>query len=49
MGERVYPWDSGVRVPVPRFSSLVPMMSCTGAIDAMPRWAAESVGGVRSV
>lgn len=46
VGERAYPWEPDVRVPVPRFTSLVPMKTHTGEIDAMPHWAGESVGGV---
>jgi NAD(P)H-dependent flavin oxidoreductase YrpB (nitropropane dioxygenase family) len=49
VGERVYAWDPDTRVPVARFTSLVPMKSCSGEIDAMPHWAGESVVGVTAV
>jgi len=49
VGERAYAWEPNVRVPVPRFTSLVPLKTHTGEIDAMPHWAGESVGGVTKV
>ncbi len=47
VGERAYAWDPDVRVPIPRFTSHVPMKSDTGHIEAMPHWAGESVTAVR--
>lgn len=47
VGERAYTWDPGVRVPVPRFSSVVPLKGFTGHIEAMPHWAGESVTAVK--
>lgn len=37
---------TGTRVPVHRFESFDPMMDTTGAIEAMPQWAGESVDGI---
>lgn len=39
---------SGDRVPVRRFQKLTVTRHVSGAIEAMPHWAGESVGGVRS-
>jgi len=49
VGERAYAWEPNVRVPVPRFTSLVPLKTHTGEIDAMPHWAGESVEGVTKI
>jgi NAD(P)H-dependent flavin oxidoreductase YrpB (nitropropane dioxygenase family) len=45
VGEFVDPAD-GARVPVRRFQKLTITRHVTGAIEAMPHWAGESVGGV---
>jgi NAD(P)H-dependent flavin oxidoreductase YrpB (nitropropane dioxygenase family) len=39
----------GTRAPVPRFGAVVVDRTVTGAIEAMPLWAGESVGSVRDV
>jgi nitronate monooxygenase len=39
----------GTRAPVPRFSGFVVDRTVTGAVEAMPLWAGESVGSVRDV
>ena len=44
VGERV---RDGVRMPVQRFECVTPLSSDTGAVEAMPLWAGESVDGVR--
>ena len=48
VGEVVDPTD-GDRVPVRRFQKLTITRHVTGAIEAMPHWAGESVGGVTRV
>ena len=48
VGEFVDP-TSGDRVPVRRFQKLTVTRHVTGAIEAMPQWAGESVGGVTRV
>jgi nitronate monooxygenase len=47
VGEVLSP--SGDRVPVHRFQKLTITRHVTGAIEAMPHWAGESVGGVTRV
>jgi nitronate monooxygenase len=47
VGEVLSP--SGDRVPVRRFQKLTITRHVTGAIEAMPHWAGESVGGVTRV
>ena len=47
VGEVLSP--SGDRVPVRRFQKLTITRHVSGAIDAMPHWAGESVGGVTRV
>jgi nitronate monooxygenase len=47
VGEMLSP--SGDRVPVRRFQKLTITRHVSGAIDAMPHWAGESVGGVTRV
>jgi hypothetical protein len=39
----------GTRVPIPRFASATADRTTTGAIEAMPLWAGESVGAVKHV
>ena len=39
----------GAPVPWPRFGTGVATRATTGAIEAMPHWAGESVGGVTRV
>jgi NAD(P)H-dependent flavin oxidoreductase YrpB (nitropropane dioxygenase family) len=46
VGEALNP-ATGERVPVHRFQKLTITRHVTGAIEAMPHWAGESVGGVR--
>jgi NAD(P)H-dependent flavin oxidoreductase YrpB (nitropropane dioxygenase family) len=41
--------DDGTMVPVLRFASLAVDQTTTGAIEAMPLWAGESVGAVKRV
>ena len=41
--------SSGDRVPVRRFQKLTITRHVSGAIEAMPNWAGESVGGVKRV
>jgi NAD(P)H-dependent flavin oxidoreductase YrpB (nitropropane dioxygenase family) len=48
VGERFRP-PYGDRVPVHRFEKMVPTRYASGAIEAMPLWAGESVGGVTRV
>ena len=48
VGEFVDPTD-GARVPVRRFQKLTITRHVTGAIEAMPHWAGESVRGVKRV
>ena len=47
VGEVLSP--SGDRVPVRRFQKLTITRHVSGAIEAMPHWAGESVGGVKRV
>jgi NAD(P)H-dependent flavin oxidoreductase YrpB (nitropropane dioxygenase family) len=47
VGEVMSP--SGDRVPVRRFQKLTITRHVTGAIEAMPHWAGESVGGVTRI
>lgn len=49
VGERVTAWAPEKRVPAHRGDSFVPMRSTTGAIDAMPNWAGESVDAVKRI
>ena len=46
VGERFRP-DYGDRVPVRRFEKFAVTRHATGAVEAMPHWAGESVRGVR--
>ncbi len=39
--------DTGEHYPIPRFASITPRQTTTGAIEAMPHWAGESVDGVK--
>jgi len=48
VGEYVDP-NTGRRSPIRRFSPLGIHTGVTGAIDAMPYWAGESVGGVKTI
>jgi nitronate monooxygenase len=41
--------DTGERYPIQRFGSITPRKVMTGAIEAMPHWAGESVDGVTKV
>lgn len=48
VGERLS-LRTGTRIPVHRFESLPVMRDTTGAIEAMPHWAGESVDGVKQL
>ena len=49
VGETAQPWAPDVRVPMRPRDSFVADKTTTGAFDAMPLWAGESVGGVKRV
>ncbi len=48
VGERLS-LRTGTRVPVHRFESIPIRIDTTGAVEAMPHWAGESVDGVKKV
>ena len=41
--------DTGERFQIPRFQSVTPRKVMTGAIEAMPHWAGESVDGLKKI
>jgi NAD(P)H-dependent flavin oxidoreductase YrpB (nitropropane dioxygenase family) len=41
--------ETGERYPIPRFGCFTPRTTTTGAIEAMPHWAGESVGGLNKL
>src|SRR2546422_7969759 len=49
VGETAQPWAPEVRVPMHPRDSFVADKTTTGAIDAMPMWAGESVDGVKRI
>jgi NAD(P)H-dependent flavin oxidoreductase YrpB (nitropropane dioxygenase family) len=49
VGETAQPWAPNIRVPIHSRDSFAADKTTTGAFDAMPLWAGESVGGVKRV